>query len=206
LAADLTEAIAIDLVGQHFKAKWFSSSSLRFSPTIYRYRNGQFSEKIHGAFSWGPCSLDATHTDLFWYGIHGVESLYTVMGSGCRQVVRTSTAGADQVCGTWQDGRIGTFHGIRQGASGYGLVVFGSKQIQTDAKYDGYQALVVEIQKFFASGAIPVDNWETLEIMTFMQAAQQSKDSGGQPVQLDQVYQQHLERAKTRVAHWTGGN
>ena len=152
LAAELTEAIAIDLLAQRFNARWFSSSSLRFSPSIHRYRGSEYQDKIHGAISWSPCSLDATHSDLFWYGIHGVEMLYTAMGPGCQQVVRVSTDGADMVVGTWDGGRIGSFRGIRDGASGYGLVVFGAKSIELDGKYEGYQPLVEEIVRFFRAG------------------------------------------------------
>ena len=43
----------------------------------------------------GVLFLEATHPDFFWYGIHGVEALFTVMGTGCRSVSRTSAADFD---------------------------------------------------------------------------------------------------------------
>ena len=101
LAADLTEAIAIDLIAKKYAGRWFSSSSLRFSPTIYRHSSPEARQKVLGASSWGPCSLEPTHVDLFWYGIHGVEMLYTAMGTGCQQVTQFSTEGADMVVGKW---------------------------------------------------------------------------------------------------------
>jgi hypothetical protein len=199
LAADLTEAIAIDLIAKHYGGRWFSSSSLRFSPSIIRYRGDEYKGKIQGATAWSPCSLDPTHVDLFWYGIHGVEILYTAMGVGCEQVVRVSSQQSDVVVGRWSDGRIGTFRGIRAGASGYGLVVFGTDRIETDAKYEGYESLVREIRQFLAGGAAPVTNDETLEMMTFMQAAQVSKDNGGKPVMIGEVWQEHLAAAREIV-------
>jgi hypothetical protein len=205
LAADLTDAIAIDLLGKHYDCRWFSSSSLRFSPSIIRYRDQAYQGKILGATSWSPCSLEPTHVDLFWYGIHGVETLYTAMGTGCQRVVRISTDGADVVVGTWQDGRIGTFRGIRSGASGYGLVIFGKDSIETDAKYEGYAGLVDEIRQFFAGGPAPVSNEETLEMMTFMQAAQLSKELDGQPVLMSEVWQNHLAAAEEVVASLVSG-
>jgi len=200
LAADLTEAIAIDLLAKQFGSRWFSSSSLRFSPSIHRYSSPDFRAKTLGAAAWSPCSLDPTHVDHFWYGIHGVEILYTVMGGGCVSVNQTSTEGADLVVGTWQSGRMGSFRGIRAGASGYGVVVFGADSITNDGKYEGYEPLVFEIARFFRGGEVPVASQETLEIMTFMQAAYQSKRSGGQTVLLENVWNEHLAKAEKLVA------
>ncbi|MBX3423192.1 MAG: Gfo/Idh/MocA family oxidoreductase [Pirellulaceae bacterium] len=200
LAANLTDALAIDRLAKHYQSRWFSSSSLRFSPSIIRYRGAAYQGAIHGADAWGPCALDATHEDLFWYGIHGVETLYTAMGTGCQQLVRVSTPSTDVVVGTWEGGRIGSFRGIRSGASGYGLAVFGQKSIELDAKYEGYGPLVEEIARFFSGGPHPVSNQETLEMMTFMQAAQVSKQRGVQPVTLSEVFEQHLAAAEEIVA------
>lgn len=204
LAADLTHAIAIDLIGKHFGGRWFSSSSLRFSPSIIRYRGDDYRGKIHGATAWSPCSLEPSHVDLFWYGIHGVEILYTAMGVGCEQVVRIGSEQGDVVVGRWGDGRIGTFRGIRSGASGYGLVVFGSDRVETDAKYEGYGPLVGEIRQFLSGGPAPVTNEETLEMMAFMQAAQVSKETGGKPVLISQVWQEHLAAAREIVTKIVG--
>ncbi len=200
LAADLTEAIAIDLAAKKFNSRWFSSSSLRFSPSIFRYQSQENRAKVQGAFAWSPCSTDPTHVDLFWYGIHGVEILYTAMGRGCEQVVQVTTEGADHVVGTWQGGRIGSFRGIRSGMKGYGLVVFGEDSIETDGKYEGYASLIEQIGLFFAGGESPVANEETLELMAFMQAAHRSKQLGGQPVSIDEVWQEHLAKARKLVA------
>lgn len=201
LAGDLADAIAIDLAAKKHQAKWFSSSSLRFSPSIIRYREDpRVAGQVLGATAWSPCSLEPTHADLFWYGIHGVEILYTAMGTGCQQVTRTSAPGTDVVVGTWEDGRLGVYRGIRQGKAEYGLVVFGEKAIETGGKYEGYAPLVDRIADFFLGGETPVANAETLEMMTFMQAADTSKQSGGQPVQLAEVWDQAMEQAEKRLA------
>ena len=69
-------------------------------------------QQVQGAITWGPATLEPHHPDLFWYGIHAVEMLYTFMGPGCERVTRTHTAGADAVVGHWKDGRIGIVRGI----------------------------------------------------------------------------------------------
>jgi hypothetical protein len=201
LAADLVDAMAIDLLGKKYEARWFSSSSLRFSPSIIQYREApsEAAGSVIGAAAWGPCSLEPTHSDLTWYGIHGVETLYTAMGMGCQAVTRIHSQGVDLVVGSWQAGRVGTFRGIRSGKSGYGLVVFGDKKIDLSGKYAGYGPLVERIADFFLGGEVPVANAETLEMFAFMAAADASKDADGRTIRLDEVWETALAEAKNKV-------
>ena len=204
LAGSLVDALAIDLLAKKYDARWFSSSSLRFSPGIIRFREKpEVSQQIRGASAWSPCSLEPTHTDLYWYGVHGVEMLYTAMGTGCQSVSRVFAPGSDVVVGQWEGGRLGTYRGIRDGKADYGLVVFGEKQIEVGGKYAGYAPLVERIAAFFQGGELPVSNAETLEMFTFMQAADVSKERGGQPVALAEVHQAALQQAQQKVAELT---
>jgi hypothetical protein len=155
---------------------------------------------ILGCVSYGPCSLEEHHPDLFWYGIHAVESLYTVMGTGCESVVRTATKDTDVVTGTWKGGRVGTFRGIRAGKSDYGVLVFGTKGIELGTGYGGYEPLVVEICKFYRSGKPPVSAEETVELFAFMEAADESKRRGGAPVKLADVIAKAEETVAKRRA------
>lgn len=201
LAGSLADAIAIDRLAKKYKSRWFSSSSLRFSSSIYRWRTDpSLKSVIRGADVWSPCSLEKTHPDLFWYGVHGVEMLFTVMGEGCQQVTRTGTNGTDLVVGVWAGGRIGTFRGLRDGKADYGLVVFGEKSVEVGGKAEGYQPLVEQIAKFFAGGEAPVSNQETLELFAFMEAAQQSKLGGGVPIKISDVLTKANAEADVRIA------
>ncbi len=164
----------------------FSSSGLRYAEAPQAVRAGAIGEVI-GCDAYSPCSLEATHPDLFWYGIHGVETLYTVMGTGCERVSRMSSEGTDVVVGQWQGGRIGTFRGIRAGQGGYGGTAFGTREVRSLGGFDGYRPLAVQIVKFFRTGRAPVDPRETVEIYAFMAAADESKRRGGAPVSLSEV-------------------
>jgi hypothetical protein len=54
--------------------------------------------------------LEATHPDLFRCGVHDCEPLFTVMGTGCESVERSTTPeGKIKVIGRWAGGRTGTF-------------------------------------------------------------------------------------------------
>ncbi|MBI1348359.1 hypothetical protein GC163_18950 [bacterium] len=193
IAGSLTDAIAIFEASKKYNTPIFSSSSLRYMAMAQEVRNGKIG-KVTGCDAFSPCSLEATHPDLFWYGIHGVEILYTVMGTGCESVTRAHSDSFDLVTGTWADGRIGTFRGIRQGGSGYGGRAFGEKGVVDLGGFGGYRPLAVEIVKFFKSGELPVTAEETLELYTFMEAADESKRQGGKPVKLEEV------RAKAQAA------
>jgi predicted dehydrogenase len=202
VAGSLRDAIAIFEMARDAGVPCFSSSSLRFSPNILVFRNGDQTETIGdilGASVFAPCALEEHHPDLFWYGIHGVEVLFTIMGTGCQSVARVQTKDTDVVTGVWDGGRVGTFRGLRSGKEDYGATVFGSKEIATTRGYGGYQPLIEEICKFFDGGTPQVSAEETIEIFAFMEAADESKRRGGAPVTLESVLEKaRLENAKQK--------
>lgn len=184
VAGSLADAITIYREAEAAGVPLFSSSSLRFGTKSQAARNGALG-KITRCETHSPASIEKTHPDLFWYGIHGVESLFTVMGTGCKSVQRTTEDGQIVVTGTWEGDRVGIF---REG-KGYGGTAVGEKGEGDVGSYDGYQPLVVEIIKFFRTGKPPVSAEETLEIYAFMEAADESKRQGGAEVTLESVMQ-----------------
>ncbi len=185
-ASNLAEVVAIYQAAEHYGVPMFSSSSLRYSEGAQAIRNGKVG-KVLGCNTYSPASTEPSHTDLFWYGIHGVESLFTCMGVGCRTVSHTSTADRELAVGVWEGGRIGTFHGMRDGARGYGGTAFGEKAIAPIGDYGGYRPLVVQIAKFFRTGEVPIEPAETVELYTFMEAAAESKELDGASVSMADV-------------------
>ena len=194
-AGSLADAIEIFRLSKASGVPCFSSSSLRFSPGILGMRKNDQVGDVLGCDAYSPCSLEEHHPDLYWYGIHGVETLYTIMGPGCKSVTRTQTKDTELATGVWADGRIGTFRGLRSGNAGYGALVFGSKGIAPSGGYAGYAPLVVEIAKFFKGGEPPVSAEETIEIMAFMEAADESKRQGGKPVTIESVMAKAMDGA-----------
>ncbi len=187
VAGSLTDAIKIFRLAEKHNVPCFSSSSLRFAEKTLNIRQQPGLGELVGCDQYAPCSLEPHHPDFFWYGIHGVEPLFTIMGTGCVSVTRIQTEGTDVAVGVWEGGRIGTFRGIRQGRRGYGSTVFGTKGIIPGGGFDGYEPLIVEIVKFFKTGKPPVSHAETLEIFAFMEAADESKRQGGRPIALETV-------------------
>jgi predicted dehydrogenase len=199
VAGSLADAVAIFEAAERYKVPVFSSSSVRFAPELQANRGDKIGE-VSGCDAYGPCPLEKTHPDLFWYGIHGVEILFTMMGPGCESVTRVSMAGTELVVGTWKDGRIGTFRGIRNGRQGYGCTTFGTKGIVPIGPINSsYRPLLVEIPKFFRTGVAPVNQAETLEIYAFMEAADESKRLGGAAVSLESVMAKARAQASQKL-------
>jgi predicted dehydrogenase len=186
VASSLADAIAIFAAAARYGVPAFTSSTLRYTPDVQAVRNGAIGRVI-GADAYSPARLEPTHPDLFWYGIHGVEILFAVMGTGCETVARQHTADTDVVTCLWGDGRIGTFRGLRGGRTSYGGTAFGADSIAVLEYGGGYDGLTREVAAFFESGTAPVSAEETLEIFAFMEAAEESKRRGGAPVSMAEV-------------------
>jgi hypothetical protein len=204
IAGSLSDAIAIFKAAEKFDVPVFSSSSLRFTPNAQALRSGEKIGKITGCDAYSPCSLEETHPDLYWYGIHGVETLFTVMGPGIKSVTRSATPDFDVVTGIWNDKRIGTFRGIRAGGKGYGGTAFGEKGVEQIGGFAGYEPLLMEVVKFFKSGKVPVEAEETLDIYAFMSAADESKRQGGKPVMIKDVMTAAEKEADARLKELLG--
>ena len=203
MAGSLADVLEIFRLAKQANVPCWSSSSLRYSPGVIGMRNSDEVGEVLGCGVFAPCSLEEHHPDLYWYGVHGVEMLFTIMGTGCKSVARTQTDGYELVVGVWQDGRIGTFRGLRKGKRDYGAMVFGSKGIARSGGYGGYDPLVKEIISFFKTGNVPIPPEETIEIFAFMTAADESKAQGGAPVTLASVIERANQRNAARRAQGT---
>ena len=187
MAASLADGMEIFRLAEEKHVPCFSASSLRFGAEVQAARAKKTFGEVKNCTAWSPMSIEPHHPDLFWYGIHGVEMLFTIMGPGCKTVTRVAP---DKVVGDWGNGRTGTFVAKK----GYGAEVEGSTGKGATGKYEGYKPLVVEIVRFFKTGKPPVEARETLEILAFMEAADVSKQQGGAPVSLESV----MKKAATK--------
>lgn len=198
IAASLADTLEIYRLAEESGTPIFSSSSLRFYPGIAAVNNEKTFGDVVGCVSYGPCSLEQHHPDLFWYGIHGVEILFTIMGDGCENVQCVATPSAHVVTGVWAGDRVGSFRGVRSGKGGYGAIVVGTKNSgpTEERKGGGYGPLLVEIAKFFRTGKPPIAKETTINLIAFMEAADESKKLGGTSVSIASV----MEKAKAAAA------
>ena len=186
VAASLEDTLKIYEASEKYNIPLFSASSLRYIKGAEAIQKGEIG-KVLGATTWSPAKIEKTHPDMYWYGVHGVEMLFTAMGTGCKEVYRVHTEGADVITGVWQDGRVGVFRGQRAGKSGYGGQAFGEKGNIDMGPYQGYLPLLIDVAHYFKTGEVPVTPEETIEIFAFMSAADVSKQKGGKAVSLEKV-------------------
>ena len=188
VAGSVKDALTIFSLAKQKGVPVFTSSSLRFAKNTQSVRNGSIGQ-VKRCETFSPCAIEPHHPDLFWYGIHGVESLFTVMGPDCISVKRGLTEdGRIEVVGKWQGGRIG----IYRERKGFGGKAIGEKGEASVGSFDGYGPLLAEIIPFYKTGKPPVEVKESLAIYAFMEAADESKRRNGAPVRLADV----LEKAK----------
>jgi len=193
VAGTLRDAIEIYRLAKQNNVPVFSSSSYRFYDSLLDVKKTDVGE-IRNVISYGPAHQEPHHPDLFWYGVHPTEALFTMLGAGCESVVRTTSEDTDVITGTWAGGRLGTLVALRKGPISYKVIVFGSKGTAEQKGSGDYAPLVQEIIKFFQTRIAPVSPEETIEIFAFMEAADESKRQGGKPVSVRELIKANSAR------------
>jgi predicted dehydrogenase len=189
VAASLKDVIEIYKLADESAVPLFSASAVRWWPGIIEVAT-QENAPPRSAISFGPSPKLPHHPDLFFYGIHPTEALFTVMGPGCLSVVRTTTSTASVVTGTWVGNRIGTLHALHDlpmDSTAYKVIRFGATGVFEQKTQGDYTPMLREIIKFFQTKEPPVSAAQTLEIYAFMEAAEESMRKNGDLVSLRDV-------------------
>lgn len=211
MAASFEDVLEIFQLAEKYGTPVFSCSQHRFSPGFIDMRDHEEVGTVLGCSVYGGCPTVPHHPELFWHGIHGFETLYTIMGPGVVNVRRASTRDAELITCVWGDGRIGTYRGIRKGVITYSALVFGDKGIVPagvygqpapikgvvpKSRYKGYEGVATAMARFYKTRKLPVSPTETIELFGAMEAAHESKRRGGAPVSVSEV----IALARKRLA------
>ena len=193
-AASLRDVVKIFKASDEAGVPFFSSSPTRYLMGVQAAHRGEAGDII-GAATYSKAPLEPSHPDFYWYGIHGIEILFAIMGKECSSVQRITNADTDLVVGMWNDNRIGTYRGIRKGYGTHSGTVFGSDKIIPAGSFNdvGHRPLVIEMLRFFRTGISPVSVDEMLAIHVFMEAADESKRQGGKSVELQSVLEKAMQ-------------
>ena len=205
LAHNVEDAVAIYKLADELGVPVWSCSQHRYSPGFIGMRNHPEVGKVLGCDVYGGYDTKAAEADLFIRPIHSIETMYTIMGPGCVKVSCTSTPSTESYTCVWEDGRVGTYRGIKQGAVKYSATVFGDKGVSTAGvyghgvpvggivptkdKYMGYGGLAIELAKYLKGGDAPVSVEESLELFALMEAAEQSREKNGEFVPLEKLWE-----------------
>ncbi len=198
LSNSLVGAIAIFEASKKYNVPVFSCSASRFTPVAQEIAKGKENiGKVLGVNTHCPSSMAVGHLDMAFYGIHAIESLFTLMGTGCKKVVRVNTSTTDVAIGTWNDDRVGIFRSTpRGGRTGFGATVYGEEGIEEIAILAGYRPQLVQVMEFFRTGIVPIKPEETLELFAFMKASDESKLYGGAPIDIESLLNRATRQAK----------
>lgn len=186
-ACSLADARALVDLADRTHTPLFSSSSLRYAPEVVAARaNPEAIGKILGVHTYGPAPTHPRNPGLYHYGIHPVEMLYALMGPGCQRVVNLSTPIGEVATGQWSDGRVASVRGIREGQADYGFTLYGQKSVKSSGVGTQYiyRELLKQVVTMFETRKPPIDVRETLELVGFIEAANQSGAQGGTPVEI----------------------
>jgi len=187
-ACSASDAHAMFSLAQTTGTLLWTSSGMRFATEVLAFtqsstaRESSVHGALHGVWAHGPAKHHPLgNPGLFHYGIHAVETLWTLMGPGCVAVTASSTPAADQITLEWNDGRLAGLRGIRTGHTGYGFVAFCEHGIlgRAISTRDSYRNLCQAIIHSFETRHAPVPPTTTLELITAIEAMQRSIDHGG---------------------------
>ena len=181
MACSLAEAAELAELARERHVPLYSASSLRYAPEVVEVASGEAIGGVIGADAISPSKVAVEGVPgLMYYGIHAVETLYTLMGPGCESVQAIESPLGILVAGRWADGRLGSVRGFVEGVAGFGFRAVGesgTRQELVGAQYI-YRELLKRVIAMFETGEPPIDVRETLEIIAFIEAGLKSAQTG----------------------------
>lgn len=189
-ACSLSDANEIFRLANEHQQVLFGTSALRLSNDVLSLEDiADRTGRVLGAFTYGPAKRADGNPGLFHYGIHATEVLFALMGTGCESVSTALTEGAEVVTGLWNDGRIGTLRGSRDGSTAYGFIAFCEQAVierQLSTRF-AYRNLCQAIVRSFETGIPAVPSDATLQVVRFVLAALESERRAGESIRLDSI-------------------
>lgn len=182
LALCSSEAEEIFRIAREHQVPLMSSSALRYAQQITDDLALRGSSSVISADVGGPLDVEPTQSYYYWYGIHSVELLYGIMGSGCVEVNVTREEEVEHISAVWRDGRVGTVRLSSQPGTPFSAEIHRQGQtssIEIDfAAKPFYASLLEQIMILFQTQITPLRWLETLEVIRFVEAAEESRRSG----------------------------
>jgi len=174
LATSFEAAADIIDIAKKGKGPLMSCSALRYSAELEKIqqRLPELGELKGGFFS-GP-------NDLLDYGIHLIETMHTVMGSGVDHVYCECGTSVDVGTVIYEDGKSALLQLIKGSHGPFHLVVSGEKgRAETDISDPVfYRRMLKAFLTMIETGEPPIPYDSTLEILTTLFSLKRSADSG----------------------------
>jgi hypothetical protein len=183
LACSYAEAAEIAAIAARKNIPVMTCSAIRMATGIAGLVDA--STPVNSAEAFGPISLLPDYPSYYWYGVHSVDVLFSYMGRGCREVRVVHTDSADLLVGSWADGRIGTVRGGQFPNLSFGCTLWTAGGVisgQLSSEAPTYAPMLAAVVEFFRTGQSPIDLAESVEIISFLDAAERSLQQGSEGV------------------------
>lgn len=175
MTTDFDEAARLFDLAASTGAPLMSCSALRFAAELGEARErlaaiGDLSSVI----STGP-------GDWYYYGVHAVELLGAVAGTGAKTVTRHAFPDRDVVVIDYGDGPTGIVQTLRDAAYTFELVAYGKEGHGSFEVRDSdafYGNTMAEVVKMAQTGVAPLKPEQTLEVLAILQAGVTSAETG----------------------------
>lgn len=181
------DALEIARLAKEHNVPIMSCSAVRYSEALTEVLANEEGGGVTGFDCFGPMSIEPQLPGLYWYGIHTVDMLYRVLGQGCVTVTAVTTETHDVITGEWADGRLGVIRGNRTGNWKFGGVLHRENDtVAFDASAHAkpfYASMMTHIIAMFQGEQPNIAFDETIEMMRFIEAANESRETG-KPVKL----------------------
>lgn len=188
LAVSSADAREIARLAKEHGTPVLTASAIRFGEAFQRaLAEGAEDGPILGGDFHGPVAFVENVPGYFWYGIHTADMLFATLGRGCREVSAIRTEKHDIITGRWEDGRLGVLRGNRAGNNTFSGTIHREKKsipfsLATSTK-PYYESLLDELMRFAQGAAPAIDFEESVEVIRFLEAANESAETG-KPVAL----------------------
>lgn len=183
LALSLKEAGAIADLARLRELPVMSSSSLRYAEALTKQIGSHpGDDAVIGVECYAPMFMEPTQTGYYWYGIHAVEMLYAILGGGCISVLASVSGDQETIVGVWRSGAVGTIRGSRSGGYPFAAAIHRERQssfvyVPAEEK-PFYASLLEQVMRMFETGVPAVPLEATLEVIRFIEAANESRKTG----------------------------
>jgi len=176
MTVNYEDAVSLfELAAQH-NTLLTSSSALRFPVEFDAAKQAELEAigKISSIVSVGP-------GEWFYYGIHAVELLGTVAGTGATSVLRIPYDKKDIAIIEYGDDQIAVVETLRDAVYTFHLTIFGEKgwvSIEAKDMRGFYRKQMESIVTMIETGVAPVSAEQTLEVHAILHAGTKSGETG----------------------------
>ncbi|MEM7134018.1 MAG: Gfo/Idh/MocA family oxidoreductase [Chloroflexota bacterium] len=193
-ANDLGDAKALAQLATEHSVPLMSCSAIRYAVEVMALQEqlasfGPLNSAVTSGMATGDFP-DQRAKHPFFYGIHPVELLHTLLGPGAESVTTQRTSRCDVGLVHYTDGRQGVINLLQETPSFYHAAVYGATgwgQFEIVDWENFYVETLAQVIRMAEAGETPYPIAWAVEVMAMMTALVQSAENGGKTIYLSDL-------------------